>query len=56
MQLYSTSASLVVKALDYKPEGRGFQTRWGELFNLPIFRPLAPGVYSPSNRNEYRKH
>jgi hypothetical protein len=23
--------SLVVKALGYKPEGRGFETRWGEI-------------------------
>jgi hypothetical protein len=27
--------SLVVKALGYKPEGRGFETRWGEILNLP---------------------
>jgi hypothetical protein len=27
--------SLVVKALCYKPEGRGFDTRWGEFLNLP---------------------
>jgi hypothetical protein len=27
--------SLVVKALGYKPEGRGFGTRWGEILNLP---------------------
>jgi hypothetical protein len=27
--------SLVVKALGYKPEGRGFQTRLGEILNLP---------------------
>jgi hypothetical protein len=27
--------SLVVKALGYKPEGRGFESRWGEVFNLP---------------------
>jgi hypothetical protein len=27
--------SLVVKALDYKPEGRGFEIRWGEILNLP---------------------
>jgi hypothetical protein len=25
----------VVKALGYKAEGRGFQTQWGEIFNLP---------------------
>jgi hypothetical protein len=27
--------TVVVKALCYKPEGRGFQTRWGDFFNLP---------------------
>jgi hypothetical protein len=26
--------SLVLKALGYKPEGRGFETRWGEILNL----------------------
>jgi hypothetical protein len=35
--------SVVVKALCYKPEGRGFDSRF-------------PGVYSASNRNEYQKH
>jgi hypothetical protein len=28
--------SVVVKALCYKPEGRGFDTRWSEFLNLPI--------------------
>jgi hypothetical protein len=27
--------SLVLKALGYKPEGRGFETRWHETLNLP---------------------
>jgi hypothetical protein len=28
--------SLVVKALGYKPEGRRFERRWGEIFkNVP---------------------
>jgi hypothetical protein len=27
--------SIVVKALCYKPEGRGFDSRWGEFLNLP---------------------
>jgi hypothetical protein len=27
--------NIVVKALDYKPEGRGFETLWGEILNLP---------------------
>jgi hypothetical protein len=25
----------VVKALDYKPKNCGFETRWGEILNLP---------------------
>jgi hypothetical protein len=29
------SGSLMVKALGYKPEGRGFETRSGDIFNLP---------------------
>jgi hypothetical protein len=50
--------SIVVKALYYKPEGRGFETRWGELFlSIYLILPavLGPGVYSASNRNEYQK-
>jgi hypothetical protein len=41
--------SAVVKALCYKPGGRGFDTRWGEFLNLsnPSGRP---GVYSASNK------
>jgi hypothetical protein len=27
--------SLVVKELGYKSEGRGFETRWGEILNWP---------------------
>jgi hypothetical protein len=51
--------SVVVKALCYKPEDRGFETRWGNDFLssyliLPV--ALGPGVYSASNRNEYQKH
>jgi hypothetical protein len=47
----------MVKALGYEPEGRGFETRSGEILNFP--NPSGhtrPGVYSASNRNEYRKH
>jgi hypothetical protein len=56
MYLYLSAArgSVVVKALCYKPEGRGFDTRWGEFLNLP--NPsgrTSPGVYSASNRNVY---
>jgi hypothetical protein len=45
--------SVVVKALCYKPEGGGFDTRWGDFFKVTA---LGPGVYSAPNRNEYRKH
>jgi hypothetical protein len=43
----------VVKALCYKPEGRGF-----DIFLICLIIPaaLGPGVYSASNRNEYQKH
>jgi hypothetical protein len=51
--------SIVVKALCYKPEGRGFEARWDEWFlssYLILPAALGPGVYSASNRNEYQKH
>jgi hypothetical protein len=32
--MLGTCGSLVVKALGYRPEGRGFETRWGEILNL----------------------
>jgi hypothetical protein len=48
----------VVKALCYEWEGRGFETRSGELF-LSIYQilpvALGPRVYSASNRNDYQK-
>jgi hypothetical protein len=53
------SHHIVVKALFYKQEGRGFETRWGEWFlSIYLILPVAlgPGVYSASNRNEYQKH
>ena len=40
----------LVEALRYKPEGRGFDSRWCQ-----SFRPhYGPGVDSTSNRNEYQ--
>jgi hypothetical protein len=33
--LFYITGSVAVKALGYKPEGRGFETRWGEILNLP---------------------
>jgi hypothetical protein len=58
--LYDAGArgGVVVKLLCYKPEGRGFETRWGKLiFSIHLNLPaaLGPGVYSASNRIEYQK-
>jgi hypothetical protein len=50
--------SVVVEALCYRAEGRGFKTRRGELmFSIYLILPaaLGPGVYSASNRNEFQK-
>jgi hypothetical protein len=33
--IYMARGSVVVKVLDYKLEGRGFDTWWGEILNLP---------------------
>jgi hypothetical protein len=49
------SGSVVVKELCYKPEGRGFGTRSGEIFNLPNLSCRTRPWGSPSNRNEYQK-
>jgi hypothetical protein len=50
--------SIAVKALYYKPECHGFETRRDERISLIyIMLPtiLGPGVHSASNRNEYQK-
>ena len=46
----------LVKALRYKPEGRGFDSRWCHLnSSLTSFRPhYGPRFDSASNRNEYQ--
>jgi hypothetical protein len=41
-KLLGARCSVVVKALFYKPERRGSQTRWGEHLILPV--ALGPGV------------
>jgi hypothetical protein len=45
-------------ALLYKPEGRGFDSRWCHWnFSLTSFRPhYGPEVDSVSNRNEYQEY
>jgi hypothetical protein len=48
----------VDEALRYKPEGRGFDSRWCRwILSLTILRPHnGPGVDSASNRNEYQEY
>jgi hypothetical protein len=49
----------LVEALRFKPESRGFDSRWCHWnFSFPqSFRPhYGPGVDSPSNRNEYQEY
>jgi hypothetical protein len=49
--------SVVVKALSFKPEGRGFESRLGDFqIYLILSAALGPGVYSASIINEYQKH
>jgi hypothetical protein len=49
----------LVEALRYKPEGRGFDSRWCH-WNFSLtqsFRPhYGPGVDSASNRNVYQEY
>jgi hypothetical protein len=48
----------LVEALRYKPEGRGFDSRWCHWnFSLTLsFRPhYVPGVDSAANINEYQE-
>ena len=48
-----------VEALRYKPEGRGFDSRWchWNFLLTQSFRPhYGPGVDSTSNRNEYQEY
>jgi hypothetical protein len=35
------ASSSVVEALCYKPEGRGFESRWGEFFSIDLILPAA---------------
>jgi hypothetical protein len=48
----ATGCLIKHKHRDHKPEGRGFDSQWGEFWIyliLPV--ELGPGVYSASNRN-----
>jgi hypothetical protein len=56
--VYEARGSVVLEALCYKPEGRGFENWGGErIFSIYLILPVAlgPGVYSASKRNEYQK-
>ena len=49
----------LVEALRYKPEGRGFDSRWCHcnFSSTQSFQPqYGPGVDSASNRNEYQEY
>jgi hypothetical protein len=49
----------LVEALRYKPEGRGFDSRWchWNFLLTQSFRPhYGHGVDSASNRNEYQEY
>jgi hypothetical protein len=53
-RIVGTRGNGLVKALCYKPEGRGFETRLYDCnFSIYVGLPatLGPGVYSASNRN-----
>jgi hypothetical protein len=56
---YIPCGSVVVDALCYKPEGRGFVSRWSHwiIFSIYLILPaaLGLGVYLASNRSEYQK-
>ena len=48
----------LIEALRYKPEGRGFDSRWCQwIFFIDTLLPAAlrPWVNSASNRNEYQE-
>jgi hypothetical protein len=55
---FVTGNCVMIKTLCYKPEDRGFETRWGKsMFSvyLTFQATLGPWVHSASNINEYQK-
>jgi hypothetical protein len=53
----SYAVAQLVEALLYNPEGRGFDSRWGQNFLSDLIIPVAlwSWVDSVSNRNEYQE-
>ena len=55
--LFGARGGVVVKALRYKPTGRGFDSRWCH-WNFSVIQSFpshyGPGVDSASSRNEYQ--
>jgi hypothetical protein len=59
LRLSKLLSSDLVKALCYKPEGRGFDSRWcyWNFSSTSTFQPhCGPRVDSASNRNEYQEY
>jgi hypothetical protein len=49
----------LVEAMRYKPEGRGFDSRWCHwkfFIDIILRAALIVGVGSASNRNEYQEY
>ena len=57
LYLVGHAVAQLVEALCYKPEGRGFDSRWCYwIFSLTQSFRHGPEVYSASNRNEYQEY
>ena len=55
--MHGARGGVVVKALRYKPAGRGFDSRlcnWNFSVTQSFRSHCGPGVDSASNRNEYQ--
>jgi hypothetical protein len=56
-QDYLGAVAELVEALRYKPEGRGFDSRWCHRnFSFHLRPQYGPGVDSVSNKNEYQEY
>ena len=57
--LLGHAVAQLVEALRYKPEGRGFDSRWCH-WNFSLTQSFrshyGPGVDSASNRNKYQEY